>query len=70
MLEFTPMSSEFSTKPFEGSEQAKNCEFCAILEGVNENRIGIAGSESATAFMSKKDGHPLIVPLTHVDGRD
>ena len=53
---------------FGGSEQAKGCEFCAVLEGVDEERIPIMGTESATAIISKKDGHPLIMPLLHVEG--
>lgn len=52
-----------------GSE-AENCEFCPILEGVDQDSIIILGSGSATAIVSKKDGHPLVMPLMHVNGME
>jgi diadenosine tetraphosphate (Ap4A) HIT family hydrolase len=55
---------EFDNK-FEGSEQAKECGFCATLEGADPEGtiVDIWGS---TAFiMSNNDGHPLFMPLEH-----
>ena len=55
---------------FKGSEQAKNCAFCALLEGVTGDKTLIAGSGEATAIVSKKDGHPLFMPLLHIEGQE
>jgi diadenosine tetraphosphate (Ap4A) HIT family hydrolase len=51
-------------------EVQKHCPFCTMMISQDPDRIHVSDSGQATAVMSKKDGHPLVIPYRHVTGEE